>query len=108
MTVYDSTLDGEYLGWYSKRLRLVNCRISGTQPLCYAEDLVLENCTFGEDADLAFEYSSVQATIRGTVPSVKNPNAGSIVADGYGEIIRDEYLREGADCRIEVRETQKA
>ena len=30
----------EYLGWHSKNLRLVNCRISGTQPLCYAHDPV--------------------------------------------------------------------
>ena len=35
-----SELNGEYLGWHSKNLRLVNCRISGTQPLCYAHDLV--------------------------------------------------------------------
>ena len=36
VTVYDSVVTGEYLGWYSKGLRLVRCRISGTQPLCYA------------------------------------------------------------------------
>ena len=64
VTVYDSELNGEYLGWHSKNLRLVNCRISGTQPLCYAHDLVMENCTMAEDADLAFEYSSVKATIK--------------------------------------------
>ena len=63
VTVYDSELSGEYLGWHSRNLKLVNCRISGTQPLCYAENLVLENCTFAEDCDLAFEYSSVHATI---------------------------------------------
>ena len=48
VTVYDSVLDGEYLGWHSKRLKLVNCRISGTQPLCYAQDLVMENCTMDD------------------------------------------------------------
>lgn len=42
VTVYDSVLDGEYLGWHSKNLRLVNCHISGTQPLCYARSLVME------------------------------------------------------------------
>ncbi len=30
ITVYDSVLEGEYLGWYSKNLRLVNCKIIGT------------------------------------------------------------------------------
>ena len=63
VTVYDSEINGEYLGWHSKRLRLVNCKISGTQPLCYATDLVLENCTMADDCDLAFEYSTLQAAI---------------------------------------------
>ena len=35
VTVYDSRINGEYLGWYSKNLRLVNCVIGGSQPLCY-------------------------------------------------------------------------
>ena len=33
VTVIDSTLTGEYLGWHSRGLKLVRCRISGTQPL---------------------------------------------------------------------------
>lgn len=73
VTVYDSVLDGEYLGWHSKNLRLVNCKISGTQPFCYAHDLIMENCTMADDADLAFEHSSVKARIKGPVHSVKNP-----------------------------------
>ncbi len=103
VTVYDSEIDGEYLGWYSKNLRLVNCRIAGTQPLCYAEGLVLENCSFAPDADLAFEYSSVQADIKGSVTSVKNPRTGSIISDGYGEIILDKNIKAPGDCRITVR-----
>ena len=54
VTIYDSELNGEYLGWHSKNLRLVNCHITGEQPLCYAHDLILENCTFGPDCDRAF------------------------------------------------------
>ena len=27
VTVYDSEIDGEFLGWHTKRLKLVNCRI---------------------------------------------------------------------------------
>ena len=103
VTVYDSVIDGEYLGWYSRNLRLVRCRIAGTQPLCYATGLVLEDCTFEPDADLAFEYSEVNADIRGTLTSVKNPLTGSIVADGYGEIIIDGNIKAPGDCIIKVR-----
>lgn len=100
VTVYDSVLDGEYLGWHSHNLRLVNCRISGTQPLCYARDLVLENCTMADDCDLAFEYATVEATIDGAVRSVKNPRSGSITAGSYGEIILDGNIKAPADCAI--------
>ena len=100
VTVYDSRISGEYLGWYSKKLRLVNCKIGGTQPLCYCEDLVLENCVFEEDADLAFEYSDVEASIIGPVTSVKNPRSGRINADSYGEIILDANIKAPADCEI--------
>lgn len=103
VTVRDSVICGEYLGWYSKGLRLVNCRIGGTQPLCYASDLELENCIFDADADLAFEYSSVKADIRGAVTSVKNPRTGTIVADSYGEIILDANIKAPGDCKISVR-----
>lgn len=103
VTVYDSELIGEYLGWHSHRLRLVNCRISGTQPLCYAHDLVMENCMMADDADLAFEYSTLQADIKGAVHSIKNPRSGSITADSCGEIILDENIKAPADCKIMIR-----
>ena len=103
VTVYDSEIHGEYLGWYSRRLRLVRCHISGTQPLCYCDDLVLEDCTFAPDADLAFEYSSVQADIRGRVTSVKNPRTGKIVSDGYNDIILDSNIKSPGDCQILTR-----
>ena len=86
LTVSDSLIDGEYLGWYSKNLHLIHCHIKGTQPLCYCQGLVLEDCTM-EDADFAFEYSDVNAEINGGVLSVKNPKSGKIVADSIGEII---------------------
>lgn len=90
VTVYDSELTGEYLGWHSKRLRLVRCKISGTQPLCYAQDLILEDCVFEPDCDLAFEDSEVRATILSPVTSIKNPKSGSINAKSIGEIILDD------------------
>lgn len=103
VTVYDSVIIGEYLGWYSKGLKLVNCRIGGTQPLCYADNLVMENCVLDPDADLAFEYSSVNAEIRGAVTSVKNPRTGRISADSIGEIILDANIKAPGDCEIVCR-----
>ena len=89
VTVRNSVVKGEYLAWFSDGLTLINCRIIGTQPLCYCTNLKLINCTM-EDADLAFEYSDVDADIRGHVVSVKNPRSGRIVLDSVGEIIRED------------------
>ncbi len=101
VTVIDSTINGEYLGWYSKNLRLVRCHITGTQPLCYCENLVMEHCTMGEDADLAFEYSTVRATINGNVHSIKNPTGGNIAVSGQiGDVILDENQKQPANCII--------
>lgn len=80
-TIYDSEIKSEYIGWYSRNLRLVRCHIAGTQPFCYCENLILEDCTFAPDADLAFEKSSVHATIIGKITSVKNPLPGSVIRE---------------------------
>lgn len=90
VTIYDSELNGEYLGWHSRRLRLVRCKISGTQPLCYCKDLVLEDCEFAPDCDLAFEDSEVVASITTPVTSIKNPLKGIIKVPAVGEVIIDE------------------
>ena len=108
VTVRDSVLNGEYLGWHSKSLTLINCKISGTQPLCYAENLKLVNCTMTPDADLAFEYSSVDAEVRSAITSVKNPLTGRIRAEGYGEIIIDKNLKAPGDCVIDTFKEPKA
>lgn len=108
VTVYDSVLNGEYLGWYSKNLRLVNCVISGTQPLCYVEGLVMENCTMTESADLAFEYTTLQAEIDSAVTSIKNPLGGRIVVRSIGELILDENYRNRGACEIVVEEEAAA
>ncbi len=101
VTVYDSEIRGEFLGWYSKGLKLVRCTIGGTQPLCYCDDLVLEDCVIEPSGDLAFEYSSVEATIRGGVTSVKNPRSGHIKADSIGEVIIDENIKKPGNCEIQ-------
>ena len=104
VTVEDSSLSGEYLAWHSCGLRLVRCHISGTQPLCYCEDLVLEDCTFDADADLAFEDSSLHATVLSGMTSIKNPRSGSINVKSVGELILDENILAPADCKLTVAE----
>lgn len=86
VTVINSTVKGEYLAWFSEGLTLINCRIIGTQPLCYCRDLKLIDCTM-EDTDLSFEYSEVEAEVKGHVISVKNPGSGHITVDSVGEVI---------------------
>lgn len=101
VTVCDSELRGEYLGWHSRNLRLVRCKISGTQPLCYARDLVLEDCEFAPDCDLAFEESTLDACIKGHITSIKNPTSGIIRLGSLGELIIDKNVKAPADCKIE-------
>ena len=93
ITVVNSVVKGEYLGWFSEGLTLINCAISGTQPLCYCKDLKLIDCTM-EGTDLSFEYSDVQATVKGHIDSVKNPRSGEIVADSVGEIVMGDAVME--------------
>ncbi len=91
--VEDSDVFGEYLGWFSEGLTLVRCRIRGTQPLCYCKKLTLIDCTM-EDCDLSFEYSETSATIRGHLPSAKNPGSGVIRVGSLGELIRGDAVHE--------------
>ena len=93
VTVRDSIVKGEYLAWFSEGLTLINCKIIGTQPLCYCKNLKLINCTM-EDTDLAFEYSEVEADIKGNVLSIKNPKLGTIIVDSVGEIINEDSIME--------------
>lgn len=93
VTIYDSELTGEYLGWHSRRLTLVRCRISGTQPLCYCRDLKLIDCEFAPDCDLSFEDAEVDATITTPVTSIKNPMRGIIRVPAVGEVIIDANSR---------------
>lgn len=98
--IYDSQINGEYLGWHSKNIKLVRCHITGEQPLCYVDNLVIEDCTFGEDCDRMFEDSTLQAVIRGKVTNIKNPKSGRIVVDAVGSITIDQHILPPADCII--------
>lgn len=93
VTVRNSIIKGEYLGWFSEGLTLIDCKIIGTQPFCYCENLTLINCTM-EDTDLAFEYSNVEADIKGEVISIKNPKAGNIIVDHVEEVIWEDPVME--------------
>lgn len=106
VVVRNSVVKGEYLAWYSENLTLENCRIIGTQPFCYCKNLKLINCTM-EDADLAFECSEVEADLHGRILSVKNPMAGTIVADQVDEIIIENPVRP-TECRVMIREAKEA
>lgn len=100
VTVCDSEINGEFLGWHSRNLRLVRCKINGTQPLCYCKGLVMEDCTMGDECDLAFEDSDLTATVNSAIVSVKNPRSGSLKALAIGEVIIDKNILAPADCKI--------
>ena len=91
--VKDSVVKGEYLAWFSKNITFVNCTIVGTQPFCYVENLKLVNCKM-IDADLAFEYSSVDADIISEIDSIKNPKSGVIKCLGVKEVINEDSIME--------------
>lgn len=102
--VENSVVKGEYLGWFSENLTLNNCKVIGTQPLCYCKNLKLINCEM-EDTDLSFEYSDVEADIKGHIISVKNPKSGTITADSVGEIIKEDAVMK-CDGKVSLREQE--
>ena len=102
VTAENCVLDGEYIGWYSEGLTLLRCRIKGTQPFCYCKNLKLVDCTM-ENCDLAFEYSDVDADVKGGITSVKNPRKGRIIADEIGEIIHTSDSKYATRAKISIR-----
>ena len=86
VTVYDSFISGEYLGWNAKNLTLINCTVESLQGMCYIDNLVMKNCKL-INTTLAFEYSSVDAEIASRINSVLNPSSGTITADSIDELI---------------------
>ncbi|MBQ5422762.1 MAG: DUF3737 family protein, partial [Clostridiales bacterium] len=87
--VKDCIVRGEYLAWYCENVTFENCTIIGTQPLCYCKGLKLIGCRM-EGCDLSFEKSDVEADIKSSVDSIKNPANGVIRVQSVGEIIRDD------------------
>lgn len=101
VTLVDCEVNGEYLAWYGKNIKLVRCHLTGEQLLCYVDGLTLEDCTFGEDANLLFEYSTVNGNIKGNVTSIKNPTSGTLTVEGkIGELIYDENQKQPANAKV--------
>lgn len=98
ITAEKCCISGEYLGWNSKNLTLINCTIESLQGLCFCENLTLINCRL-VNTTLAFEYSTVNADIVGTVDSIKNPLGGIINAEGIDELIME-------DDKVDVTKTE--
>lgn len=86
VTVYDSFISGEYLGWNAQNLTLINCTIESLQGLCYVDHLVMKHCRL-LNTTLAFEYSTLDATIDSRIQSVLNPTAGHITAEAIDHLI---------------------
>lgn len=102
VTIYDSEINGEYLAWYGKNIKLVRCHLTGEQLLCYVDGLELIDCTFGDDADLLFEYSTVRGNIKGDVVSIKNPADCTLTVEGrVGEVLIDRNIK--APGKIDIR-----
>ena len=81
-------INGGRLGWHSENVIFENCNINSSQPLCYCKKLRMINCTM-TNANLAFEFSDVEADIHSHVYSIRNVLNGKIVVDSYGEYIKD-------------------
>ena len=85
VTVRDSFISGEYVGKKEKNVTFENCTIESLQGLCYMDGVVLKGCRL-VNTNLAFEYSVVDAEIKGSIDSVFNPSAGYMTADRIDEL----------------------
>ena len=107
VTVENSFISGEYLAWNAENVTFINCTIESLQGLCYVENLKLENCR-ALNTTLAFEFSTVDADVRGRIDSVTNPAAGRIAADAIGALILEANRIDPAKTEIVVRGEAKA
>lgn len=51
------------------------------------------------NTDLSFEYSDVNAAIKGRIESIKNPRSGKIIVDEVGIIIKEDSIIKD-NCKI--------
>lgn len=102
ITVKNCYITGEYLGWNSENLTLENCVIESLQGMCYIKNLKMKNCRL-INTTLAFEYSTVEADIEGSITSVFNPISGTITADSIEELIMEEDKIDPTKTKITLR-----
>ena len=98
-TVYNATADGEV----AERIKnadvvVINKIKLNENNLSGCKNLKLIDCTT-DGCDLSFEYSDLNATVRGHIHSVKNPASGRVVADSIGEVIWEDSVIESS-CDI--------
>ena len=103
VTIENCFISGEYLAWNARNVTLKNCTVESLQGLCYVENLVIRGCKF-INTTLAFEYSTVDAQITGSIDSIKNPLSGTVCADSIGEIILEEDMVDVSQTKICCRE----
>ena len=103
ITAENCRISGAYLGWNTKNLTLINCTVESLQGMCYIENLVLKHCTLLHTT-LAFEYSTVDAEICGSIDSVLNPCGGVIRADSIGELTLDPQQVDVSRTKILLRD----
>ena len=103
VTVYDSFISGEYLGWNAKNLTLINCTVESLQGMCYIDNLVMKNCKLLHTT-LAFEYSTVDAEISSNITSVLNPTSGTIIADHIDTLILEKDRVDVTRTRLVVKD----
>lgn len=106
VTVCNSFISGEYLGWNAKNITFINCTIESLQGMCYIENIVLKDCRL-LNTTLAFEYSSVDADLKGGVDSVMNPGSGVIRAGHIGELIMEKERIDPAKTLIVTEDRPK-
>jgi hypothetical protein len=96
---------GEFLCWYSENCVFENCHIDGDMPICYSKKIKLINCTMA-NCLWGFEYSDIEADIKGHVGSIRSVLSGKIVVDSLGEYVQEGQVRE---CKgvIEIRSKEE-
>ncbi len=99
VVVKNAIIVGEYLGWNSQNVTFINCTIESNQGLCYMNGVKLIDCKVIH-TDLAFEYSTVDATITTKVDSIKNPIKANIQVSSVDELILDDELIDLSQVKI--------
>ena len=100
VNVCDTTLESEYPFFESSNITLEKFTLKGKYSFQYVTDSVIRDSVLNTKD--SFEYSDVNADIRGSVLSVKNPHSGRIVADSVGEIISGNSVMDN-NCEIVIR-----